>query len=108
MAVGFGKDQRLWHLPASGEYLRQLVAEGPDDGAFWVGVYHATVKLVSRILPPLILPLPTLFARQALAFFNLLFRLDKTAAPRHVGFNNIDLIADVYAVRHCLFVAVLA
>ena len=60
---------------ASRKNFRQLVTEGADDGADLVWVDDIAVKLRCGIDLVLVLRLPALPARQALALFNLLAAL---------------------------------
>ena len=60
VAVGLGEDQGLRHLLAAGEDLRQLVAEGADDGADLVGVDDVAVELRGGVVLVLVLALPPL------------------------------------------------
>ena len=66
---------------AAGEDLRQLVAEGADDGADLVGVDHVAVELRGGVGFVLVLLLPALRAGEALALLDLLLGLELRALP---------------------------
>ena len=50
--------------------------------------------------------LPALFAGELFAFFHLLQRVDLRALLRNLGFDEVDFVADVHAIGHGFFVAV--
>ena len=45
VAVGLGEDQGLGKLLSAGKYLRPIVTEGANDGAYLVGVHDRAVEL---------------------------------------------------------------
>jgi hypothetical protein len=69
MAVGFGEYKRLGYFLASGKYVGQLVAEGPDDSPNLIRIDDGTIELRGRIDFVLILTLPPLLASKTLALF---------------------------------------
>ena len=91
-----------------GNISRQLVAEGPDYSADLIGVDDVVVKLPSGIGDVLILDLPTLPARQALAHFDLLVGLELAAVPGLLGLDDINLVADIDPVGDGLLMGILA
>lgn len=108
MAVGLGKDQGFGHFLASRENLRQLVAEGADDGAYLVGVDDVAVKLGRGIGLVFVLLLPALLAGELFAALDLLLGANLRTLLGDLGFNHINFIANVHAIGHGFFVAVVA
>ena len=108
VAVGLGEDQRFGHFGAVGKYLRQLVAEGADNGANLVGVDDGMVKFPGGIGKVLVLNLPALAARQALAFFDLLLGLELPAVLGSFRVDDVDFITDVDSVCDGLLMVVFA
>ena len=108
VAVGFGEDQGFGHFGASGKNLRQFVAEGADDGAYLVKVYDVAVQLRGGIGFVFVLLFPALPAREFFAFLHLLPGGDLRALPGDLCFDHVDFIADIDAIGHGFFVAVIA
>ena len=89
------------------EDLRQLVAQGTDHGADLIRVHHRAVQFLGTVCSVLVLNLPALAARQALAFFDRA-RPDLPAVLRPIGFDDVHLVADVDAVGDGLLMGILA
>lgn len=108
VAVGLGEDESLGHFLPAREDFRQLVAESADDGANLVRIDDGTVQLGSGVGFVFILLFPAFLAGELFAALYLLLRLDLAAGLGDLGFDHIDLVADVDAIGHCFFVAVVA
>ena len=87
--------------------IRQLVAEGADHGADLIRIHHRAIQFLGTVCSILVLNLPALAARQALAFFDRA-RSDLPAVLRPLGFDHVHLVADVDAVGDGLLMRILA
>ncbi len=93
---------------AAGEDFRQLVAEGADDGADLIRINDVAVQLRGGIGFVFVLLFPALLAREFFAFLHLLPGGDLRALPGDLRFDHVDFIADIDAIGHGFFVAVIA
>ena len=108
MAVGLGKDEGLGHLFSLGEDLRPVFLVGLDDRADLVGIHHLFVQRFGRIGDILVQLLPALLAGELLPDIDVFALPDDGALLRDLGFDQIDVVADVDPVGDGLFVGVFA
>lgn len=118
VAVVLGKDERLGHpgfveahgLGTSGtvgeDLGEEFFPEGPDDGADLIGDDDGAVELGLLIGFLGFLDLPALGAGEAVAFLIVMPRLDGDAFLGDLGFDPVDVIADVHAIGDGLHVGV--